>query len=68
MLLSSTSFVISVLFGDVETSKIGSFCVSSREIIGMFSEHNNFPRFLPIGGRYSQFIILPLFHKMLKSL
>ena len=30
MLLFSTSFVISVLFGDVKTEKIGSFCVTGR--------------------------------------
>ena len=30
VLLFSTSFVISLLFGDVKTEKIGSFCVTGR--------------------------------------
>ena len=30
VLLFSTSFIISVLFGDVKTEKLGSFCVTGR--------------------------------------
>ena len=45
VLLFSTSFVISVLFGDVKTEKIGSFCVTGRYNIAIFSEHKNLPRF-----------------------
>ena len=30
VLLFSTSFIISMLFGDVKTEKVGSFCVTGR--------------------------------------
>ena len=53
MLLFSTSFVMSVLFGDVKTEKICSSCVTGRQNIAIFSEHKNLPRFLPKGGRSS---------------
>ena len=36
MLLFSTSFVISVLFGEVKMEKIGSFCVKRRKICFYF--------------------------------
>ena len=63
ILLFSTSFVISVLFGDVKADKIGSFCVTGRSNIAIFFEHKNLPLFcqkeegLPL-----------LFHKMLEGL
>ena len=49
MLLFSTSFVISGLFGDVKTEKIGSFGVSGRSnlIIAIFSEQKILLRYLP---------------------
>ena len=63
MLLLSISFVISVLFGDVETEKIGSSVSPAATNIAIFSEQNNFPRFFPPkGGRSSAF------HKMLEGL
>ena len=52
VLLFSTSFVISVLFGDVKTDKIGSFCVTGRSNIATIFEHKNLPLFLPKGGRF----------------
>ena len=57
VLLFSTSFVISVLFGHVKTEKIGSFCVTGRSNIAMFFKHRNLSLFfLPKGGRSSAFI------------
>ena len=47
MLSFSANFVISGLFGDVKTEKIGSFCVTGRSNIAtIFSEHKNLPHFL----------------------
>ena len=56
MLLFSTSFVISVLFGDVKTEKIGLFGVTGRYNIAKFSEHKNLPGFLLKGVRSSAFL------------
>ena len=53
-----------MLFCDVETEKIGSFCVTGRQKnIAIFSKQNNLPRLLTKGGRSSA-----LLHKMLESL
>ena len=63
MLLFSISFVISVLFGDVETAKIASFCVTGRKISLYFPSKKSSVFFCQNEG------YLPLlFHKMLEGL
>ena len=64
VLLFSTSLVISVLFGDFKTEKIGSFCVTSRSNIAIFSEDKNLPRFF---AERKKILELHLFHKMLEG-
>ena len=63
MLLFSASFGISVLFCDVKTGKIGSFCVTGRSNIVICSKQKIFRIFWPKGGRSSA-----LFHKMSEGL
>ena len=62
MLLFRNSYVIYVLFRDVETEKIGSFCVTGRSNIAIFSEQKIFRIFCKKEED------LPLFHKILEGL
>ena len=57
------SFVISVLFGEVKMEKIGSFCVTGRRYIAIFSEHKNVLHFF---SQTEEDLLL--FHKMLEGL
>ena len=52
-----------MLFGDVKTEKIGSYCVTGTSNIGIYSEHKNRPRFFCKKKKN----LLPLFHKMLEG-
>ena len=56
VLLFSTSFVISVMFGDGKMEKIGSICVTGIENIAKLLSLKSSPFFLPKGGRSSAFI------------
>ena len=61
MLLFSTSFVISVLFGDVETEK-KAHSVSTADKISLY-----FPSMTRFLAKMRKILELPIFHKMLEE-